>query len=123
MLTAKLDKFACIILDDIGYVQHDLDEMEVLFTFLSERYEHKSVIITTNLVCSEWKRIFKYPMPTMAAIDQGGHHSVILDMMSVESFRVQQANHQHLRSQAETAEKPAEIVVVGGTNCWRELIS
>src|SRR6266699_2251168 len=34
----KLDKFACVILDDIGYVQHDRDEMEVLFTFLAERY-------------------------------------------------------------------------------------
>jgi DNA replication protein DnaC len=34
---AKLDKFACVILDDIGYVQHDRDEMEVLFTFLAER--------------------------------------------------------------------------------------
>jgi DNA replication protein DnaC len=31
---ARLDKFACVILDDIGYVQHDRDEMEVLFTFL-----------------------------------------------------------------------------------------
>src|SRR6266566_4888673 len=46
----KLDKFACIILDDIGYVQHDRDEMEVLFTFLAERYERKSVMLTTNLV-------------------------------------------------------------------------
>src|SRR6266508_4185607 len=33
---AKLDRFACLILDDIGYVQHDQDEMEVLFTLLSE---------------------------------------------------------------------------------------
>ena len=56
---AKLDKFACVILDDIGYVQHDRDEMEVLFTFLAERYERKSVLITTNLVFSEWERIFK----------------------------------------------------------------
>lgn len=55
---AKLDKFACVILDDIGYVQHDRDEMEVLFTFLSERYERKSVMMTTNLVFSEWQRIF-----------------------------------------------------------------
>jgi len=47
---AKLDKFACVILDDIGYIQHDRDEMEVLFTFLAERYERKSVMITTNLV-------------------------------------------------------------------------
>src|SRR5215469_18471014 len=49
---AKLDKFACVSLDDIGYVQHDRDEMEVLFTFLSERYKRKSVMITTNLVTS-----------------------------------------------------------------------
>jgi DNA replication protein DnaC len=95
---AKLDKFACVILDDIGYVQHDRDEMEVLFTFLAERYERKSVMITTNLVFSEWERIFKDPMTTMAAIDRLVHHSVILDMMSVESYRAKEASQQHLPS-------------------------
>jgi DNA replication protein DnaC len=94
----KLDKFACVILDDIGYVQQDRDEMEVLFTFLAERYERKSVIITTNLVFSEWERIFKNPMTTMAAIDRLVHHSVILDMMSVESYRAEVASQQHLAS-------------------------
>lgn len=34
---AKLDKFACVILDDIGYGKPNRDEMEVLFTFLAER--------------------------------------------------------------------------------------
>ena len=38
---AKLDRFACLILDDIGYVQHSQDEMEVLFTLLSERTSAK----------------------------------------------------------------------------------
>jgi DNA replication protein DnaC len=95
---SKLDKFACVILDDIGYVQQDRDEMEVLFTFLAERYERKSVIITTNLVFSEWERIFKNPMTTMAAIDRLVHHSVILDMMSVESYRAEVASQQHLSS-------------------------
>jgi DNA replication protein DnaC len=32
---ARLDRFACLILDDIGYVQHDRDEMGVLFTLLA----------------------------------------------------------------------------------------
>jgi DNA replication protein DnaC len=95
---AKLDKFACVILDDIGYVQHDRDEMEVLFTFLAERYERKSVMISTNLVFSEWERIFKNPMTTMAAIDRLVHHSVILDMMNVESYRAEEASQQHLLS-------------------------
>src|SRR6266581_1496372 len=114
----RLDKFACVILDDIGYVQHDRDEMEVLFTFLSERYETRSVMITTNLVFSEWNHIFKNPMTTMAAIDRVVHHSVILDMMEVESYRVTEANHHRKLQQEATqiaAQKPAEIVVIGGS--------
>jgi DNA replication protein DnaC len=95
---AKWDKFTCVILDDIGYVQHDRDEMEVLFTLLAERYERKSVMITTNLVFSEWERIFKDPMTTMAAIDRLVHHSVILDMMGVESYRAEAASLHHLPS-------------------------
>lgn len=92
---AQLDRFACLILDDIGYVQHDRDEMEVLFTLLAERYERRSVVITTNLVFSEWTRIFKDPMTTMAAIDRVVHHAVILDLMGMESYRAKEANGQH----------------------------
>lgn len=88
---AKLDRYACLILDDIGYVQHDQDEMEILFTLLSERYERKTVMISTNLVFSEWTRIFKSPMTTMAAIDRVVHHCVIVDMMAVESYRAKEA--------------------------------
>jgi DNA replication protein DnaC len=93
-LLAQLDRFACLILDDIGYVQHDRDEMEVLFTLLAERYERRSLVITTNLVFSEWTRIFKDPMTTMAAVDRVVHHAVILDLMGVESYRVKEANTQ-----------------------------
>jgi DNA replication protein DnaC len=93
---ARLDKFACVILDDIGNVQQDRDEMEVLFTFLAERYEYKSVMLTTNLVFAEWNHIFKNPMTTLAAVDRIVHHSVILDMMSVESYRAEIASQHHL---------------------------
>lgn len=105
---AKLDRFSCVILDDIGYVQHDRDEMEVLFTFLAQRYEDKSVIITTNLVFSEWNRIFKDPMTTMAAIDRVVHHSVILDMMAVESYRAEVANQRQTQQQQEASALAAE---------------
>ena len=98
---AKLDRFACLILDDIGYVQHDRDEMEVLFTLLAERYERRSVVITTNLVFSEWNRIFKDPMTTMAAIDRVVHHSVILDMMGLDSYRAQEASTQQRAARTE----------------------
>jgi len=88
---ARLDRFACLILDDIGYVQHDQDEMEVLFTLLAERYERKSVMLSTNLVFSEWTRIFTHPLTTVAAIDRVVHHSVILDLMGLTSYRAQAA--------------------------------
>jgi DNA replication protein DnaC len=77
---ALLDGFDAIVLDDIGYVQQSREEMEVLFTFLAERYERRSVIITSNLVFSEWDRIFKDPMTTAAAIDRLVHHAVIIEM-------------------------------------------
>ena len=77
---AILDRFDAVILDDIGYVQQSREEMEVLFTFLADRYERRSVIITSNLLFSEWDRIFKDPMTTAAAIDRLVHHSVILEM-------------------------------------------
>ena len=77
---AKLDRFDVVILDDIGYVQQSRDEMEVLFTFFAERYERRSVVITSNLVFSQWDRIFKDPMTTAAAIDRLVHHATILEM-------------------------------------------
>jgi len=91
-LLAQLDRHACLILDDIGYVQHDRDEMEILFTLLAERYERRSVILTTNLVFSDWTRIFKDPLTTLAAIDRVVHHSVILDLMGVDSYRAKEAS-------------------------------
>lgn len=76
---AMLDSYDAVILDDIGYVQQSRDEMEVLFTFLAERYERRTVMITSNVVFSEWDRIFKDPMTTAAAIDRLVHHSAILE--------------------------------------------
>ena len=87
---AILDGYDAVLLDDLGYIQQDRDEMEVLFTFLAERYERRSVIITSNLVFSEWDRIFKDPMTTAAAIDRLVHHSVILELTGI-SIRIEQA--------------------------------
>jgi DNA replication protein DnaC len=57
----QLDAFDLVILDDIGYVQQSADEAEVLFTLMAERYERRSLLITSDLVFSEWGRIFKSP--------------------------------------------------------------
>jgi DNA replication protein DnaC len=87
---ARLDRYDVIIVDDIGYVQQSRDEMEVLFTFLADRYERRSLMITSNLVFSQWDRIFKDTMTTAAAIDRLVHHSVIIELTG-ESYRVEHA--------------------------------
>ncbi len=86
----KLDRFEALILDDIGYVQQSREEMEVLFTLLAERYERRSVLITSNLVFSKWDQIFKDTMTTAAAIDRVVHHSVILELTNA-SYRAETA--------------------------------
>lgn len=86
----KLDRFDALILDDIGYVQQNREEMEVLFTLLAERYERRSVLITSNLVFSKWDQIFKDTMTTAAAVDRVVHHSVILEL-TVDSYRARAA--------------------------------
>ena len=75
----NLDRFEVVILDDIGYVQQSREEMEILFTFLAERYERRSLLVSSNLVFSQWDQIFKDPMTTMAAIDRLVHHAIILE--------------------------------------------
>ena len=86
----KLDRFDALLLDDIGYVQQSREAMEVLFTLLAERYERRSVLITSNLVFSRWDQIFKDPMTTAAAIDRVVHHAVILEL-NMESYRAEAA--------------------------------
>lgn len=86
----RLDKYEALIIDDIGYVQQSRDEMEVLFSLLAHRYESRSVMLTSNLVFSEWERIFKDPMTTAAAIDRLVHHSVILEL-NLPSYRMEAA--------------------------------
>ena len=91
-LLKKLSRYDAVIIDDIGYVQHSRQEMEVLFTFLADRYERGSLMITSNLPFSKWEQIFKDPMTAAAAIDRLVHHSVILEL-NIESYRMQVAQN------------------------------
>jgi DNA replication protein DnaC len=99
----KLDAFAVILLDDLGYIQQSAEEAEVLFTLLAERYERRSVILTSNLVFGEWNRIFRDEMATAAAIDRLIHHSAILEF-TVPSFRAEEAETRGKRKAARPPE-------------------
>ena len=99
----RLDDFDAVVLDDIGFVQQEREEMEVLFTLLAARYERKSVLITSNLVFSQWDRIFKDAMTTAAAIDRLVHHCHIVNIRG-NSYRMRQ--HSELWQTLHTAHEP-----------------
>ena len=102
-LIKKLDRYEGLIIDDISYIPFNRDETDVLFVLLAERYETRSVIITSNLVFSAWDTVFKDPMTTRAAIDRLIHHATILELK--ESYRQAEANR---RKKAQEENPPAQ---------------
>jgi DNA replication protein DnaC len=85
----ELDRFEALIIDDISYIPFNRDETDVLFVLLAARYETRSLIISSNLVFSDWQSVFKDPMTTQAAVDRLVHHATILEMK--ESYRQAEA--------------------------------
>jgi len=90
-LIKKLDCFEVLVIDDISYTLCDRQEADALFVLLSKRYEQRSIVVTSNLVFSQWNQIFKDEMTTAAAIDRLVHHATILELNAPESYRVAQA--------------------------------
>ncbi len=114
----KLDRFEVLILDDLGYLKHRADEAEVLFTLIAERYERRSLIVTSNMVFSQWEEIFQSPMATAAAIDRIVHHSVITEF-DVASYRTAEAKAMQAssepRSRRPSREKKTQEAPAGRT--------
>jgi hypothetical protein len=98
----KLDAFELLILDDIGYVQQSAEETEVLFTLMAERYERRSLLVTSNLVFGEWDRIFQNPMTTAAAIDRWSttRHSELTPTRTENAKKAKAASAQPKKSAA-----------------------
>jgi DNA replication protein DnaC len=84
----RLARYDGIVIDEVGYIQQNRDEMEVLFTLLADRYERGSVMLTSNLPFSKWDQIFKDPTTTAAAVDRLVHHSIIIEL-NLESYRLE----------------------------------
>jgi DNA replication protein DnaC len=73
-LFKKLDRFDLITLDELGYSAQTPEGADLFFQLISQRYERKSLAITTNLPYSEWESVFLNPMATAAAVDRIIHN-------------------------------------------------
>ena len=82
----KLKLADLLIIDELGYVSFDLEGAELLFQLLAARYETQSTLVTSNLMFSDWVRIFHDKTLTAALLDRITHRALILNM-SGTSFR------------------------------------
>jgi DNA replication protein DnaC len=87
---ASLRKVELLVLDEIGFITLHKEAGELLFQIVSECYEQKSLIITSNLEFSQWNTVFGNDKLTAAMIDRLIHHSHIL-VFSGPGYRLEES--------------------------------
>lgn len=86
-LHKKYQQVTLLIIDELGFVPFERAGGELLFNLLSERYERRSTMVTTNLSFKEWAKIFGDEKLTLALLDRLGHHASVLTTKG-ESYRM-----------------------------------
>jgi DNA replication protein DnaC len=86
----QLDKTDLLICDELGYLSFSRAGAELLFQVFTERYERKSLLVTSNLAFSEWVQVFQGERMTAALLDRLTHRCHILEMNG-ESFRFRES--------------------------------
>ena len=89
----KLNQADVLILDEWGYIPFERVGTQLLFEAISECYEKRSVVITTNLPFDEWNTIFYDQKLTTAILDRLVHHGLLL-MHDGPSYRVKNSEMQ-----------------------------
>jgi DNA replication protein DnaC len=89
-LLAQLDRAELLICDELGYLSLGRGGAELLFRVFADRYERRSLLVTSNLPFSEWGQVFQGERMTAALLDRLTHRCHILEMNG-ESFRFRES--------------------------------
>ena len=88
-LTA-LDRLDLLIVDELGYLSFSRSGAELLFQVFADRYERRSLLITSNLPFGEWGSVFQGERMTAALLDRLTHQCEILELTG-ESYRFRES--------------------------------
>ncbi len=102
---SRLRRYALIIIDEVGYLPFEQDAANLFFQLVSSRYEHASVILTSNLPFSSWGGVFGDQAVAAAMIDRIVHHADVLTLKGA-SYRLRSAGIDTLPSIRTTTEQP-----------------
>jgi DNA replication protein DnaC len=89
-LLKQLDRTDLLIVDELGYATFSRPGAELMFQVFADRYERRSLLITSNLAFSEWGQIFQGERMTAALLDRLTHHCHIFEMNG-ESYRFRES--------------------------------
>ena len=84
---AKLRRYGLIIIDEVGYLPFEQDAANLFFQLVSSRYEHASLVLTSNLPFSGWGGVFGDQVVAAAMIDRIVHHADVLTLKGA-SYRL-----------------------------------
>ena len=89
-LLAQLDRIDLLICDELGYLSFSRGGAELLFQVFADRYERRSLLMTSNLAFSEWGQVFQGERMTAALLDRLTHRCHIFEMNG-ESYRFRES--------------------------------
>lgn len=85
----KLSTPDVLIIDEMGYFPFDELSANLLFQIISKRYEHESIIATSNKSYVVWGKIFGDDVLVMADLDRLLHHSTTFNIKG-QSYRLRE---------------------------------
>ena len=83
----RVNRYQLIIVDEVGYLPFDTEAANLFFQLVSTRYEHTSIILTSNLAFSQWGQVFGDQMIAAAMIDRIVHHADVITLKGA-SYRM-----------------------------------
>lgn len=102
-MLAHLERIDLLIVDELGYLSFSRSGAELLFQVFADRYERRSLLITSNLPFGEWGQIFQGERMTAALLDRLTHRCAIFEMNG-ESYRFRES----MKTKDEKATKAAK---------------